>query len=72
MAQSLQKQLSRFLREKRGDLTYPEFARKMGLAGSSLHRMEMGTQNVTLKTLEQIMKRLNCTMADIFMDRSGK
>ena len=72
MAQSLQQQLGRFLRVKRGDMTYPEFSRKMGLAGSSLHRMEMGTQNVTLKTLEQIMKRLNCTMADIFRDRVGK
>ena len=43
-------------------------ARKLGLAYSTLHRMEMGVQNVTLKTLEQIMKRLKCTMSDIFRD----
>jgi len=33
---------------------------------SSLHRMEMGEQNVTLKSLESLMKRLNCRITDIF------
>ena len=68
MAASLQQQLGRFLRQKRGDLTLPAYARKIGISSSSLHRMEMGEQNVTLKTLEQLLKRLNCGIADVFGD----
>jgi len=63
---SMQKQLGKFLRQKRGEMSYPEFARKLGLSSSSLHRMEMGEQNVTLKTLEHLLKRLNCRVSDVF------
>jgi DNA-binding Xre family transcriptional regulator len=66
VASSLQKQLARYLRTRRGDLSYPEFSRKTGISASSLHRMEMGEQNVTLKSLESLMKRLNCRITDIF------
>ena len=66
MAQRLAKQLGRFLRTKRGNLTYQQFSRKVGISDSTLHRMEMGEQNVTLKTLEQICDRLKCTVADMF------
>src|SRR5665213_796692 len=65
---SMQKQLGRFLRQKRGELSYPAFARKMGISSSSLHRMEMGEQNVTLKTLEFLLKRLKCSVTDVFGD----
>ena len=47
-------------------MTYPAFARKLGVSSSSLHRMELGEQNVTLKTLEHLLKRLHCKTADIF------
>ena len=66
VAASLQKQLGRFLRKKRGSTSYPAFARKLGVSSSSLHRMELGEQNVTLKTLQQLMKRFNCSLGDIF------
>ncbi len=72
MAASLQKQLGRYLRKKRGELTLPVYARKLGISSSSLHRMEMGEQNVTLKTLEQLLKRLNCRIADVFDDREPR
>lgn len=68
MAASLQRQLGRFQRQKRGDLSLPAYARKLGISASSLHRMEMGEQNVTLKTLEQLLKRLNSKVSDIFHD----
>ncbi|MGH7989158.1 MAG: helix-turn-helix domain-containing protein [Limisphaerales bacterium] len=68
MAASMQKQLGQFLRYKRGKLSYPAFARKMGISSSSLHRMEMGEQNVTLKTLEFLLKRLKCSVTDVFGD----
>jgi transcriptional regulator with XRE-family HTH domain len=62
----MQKQLGEFLRKKRGNLSYPAFARKLGLSSSSLHRIEMGEQNVTLKTLEHLLKRLKCSLKDVF------
>jgi DNA-binding Xre family transcriptional regulator len=66
MAQRLAKQLADFLRHKRGELTYAQFSRRVGLSDSTLQRLEMGEQNVTLKTLEQITSRLKCSMSDIF------
>jgi transcriptional regulator with XRE-family HTH domain len=69
VAQRLAKQLGAFLRKRRGDLTYAQFARKVGLSDSTLHRLELGEQNVTLKTLEQIVERLKCSVSDVFGER---
>jgi DNA-binding Xre family transcriptional regulator len=67
MAQKrLAKQLAAFLRKRRGDLTFQQFSRKTGISDSTLHRMELGEQNVTLKTLEQICDRLKCSVAEVF------
>jgi len=66
MAASMQKQLGQFLRKRRGEMTLPVYARKLGISSSSLHRMEMGEQNVTLTTLERLLKRLKCNAADVF------
>ena len=66
VAASLQKQLGQFLRKRRGEMTLPVFARKLGISSSSLHRMEMGEQNVTLKTLEHLLKRLKCSLTEVF------
>ena len=68
MAAPLQKRLGRFLRQKRGELTLSVYARKLGISSSSLHRIEMGEQNVTLNTLEQLLKRLRCRVSDVFED----
>jgi transcriptional regulator with XRE-family HTH domain len=68
MASSLQVRLGRFLRQRRGDLSLPAFARKLGVSSSSLHRMEMGEQNVTLKTLEVLLKRLKVDVAEVFRE----
>ena len=59
-------QLAAFLRKKRGDLTFQQFARKTGISDSTLHRLELAEQNVTLDTLEQICDRLKCRISDIF------
>jgi len=47
-------------------MTYAEFSRKTGLSIGTLNRMELRLQNVTLKTMEQLIKRLKCKMSDIF------
>jgi transcriptional regulator with XRE-family HTH domain len=65
---SLERQLGKFLRERRGDLTYADFSRRLGLPPSTLHRLENGDQSITLRGLQQIMKRLKCSLSDIFRD----
>jgi DNA-binding Xre family transcriptional regulator len=47
-------------------MTYQQFSRKLGISTASLQRMEMGAQNVTLNTIEQIAARLKCKISDIF------
>jgi len=71
MVVSLQKRLGQFLRKRRGSLSLSAFARKLGISSSSLHRMEMGEQNVTLKTLELLLKRLKCGISEVLNDREG-
>jgi DNA-binding Xre family transcriptional regulator len=64
----LEPQLAAFLRKKRGDFSYAKFSKKVGLPPSTLHRLEMCQQSITLSRLEQIMKRLKCSLSDIFSD----
>ena len=39
---------------------------KLRISNSSLNRMEQGEQNVSLKTLDVLCKRLKCDVADLF------
>ncbi len=68
MRQQLRKQLGSFLRKERGELTFAQFAKKMGISASTLHRIEIGEQNVTLDTLEHIIDRLKVPLSEIFGD----
>lgn len=62
----LRKQLAVFLREKRGTLTLDQFAKKLGISDSSLNRLEMADQNLTIDTLERLLDRLGCEFGDVF------
>jgi transcriptional regulator with XRE-family HTH domain len=64
--QKLRKQLGSFLKRQRGEMTFVQFEKRIGISASTLHRIELGDQNVTLDTLEQIMDRLRVSMAEIF------
>jgi DNA-binding Xre family transcriptional regulator len=68
MADRLAKQFGVFLRKRRGDLTFQQFSRKTGISDSTLQRAELGLQNITLRTLEQVCDRLKCKVSDIFQD----
>ena len=59
------KQLAEFLRKQRGAETYAQFARRVGLSSSTLQRLEVGEQNVTIDTLELLTHRLKCKVGDI-------
>jgi transcriptional regulator with XRE-family HTH domain len=63
---SLDKQFAAFLRKKRGEMSYAQFSRIVGLTKSTLFRLEQGEQSVTLRTLERVLGRLRCTIEDVF------
>ena len=69
MRNSLERQLAKFLRHRRGEETYAVFARRPGLPQSTLFRLEQCQQSLTLGRLEQIMKRLGVSLRDIFPGR---
>jgi len=65
----LRKQLADFLRKRRGDQTFAEFSRKLGLSSSTLQRMEMMQQNVTIDSLQTLVDRLGAQISDIFPEK---
>ena len=68
MANLLRNQLGQFLRRKRGERTLRQFAGKVGLSIATLRRIEIGRQNVTLDTLEQVLRSLRVGVRDVFRD----
>jgi len=48
----------------------PQFSRKTGLPVSSLYRLERGEQSVTLSKLDQLLKQLKCSTADVFRSQA--
>ena len=71
MRERLDSQLAKFLRERHGELTYAQFARKLGITPSTLFRLELGQQSITLRRLEQILGRLKCKLGDVFPEQFG-
>jgi DNA-binding Xre family transcriptional regulator len=69
VAGKLERQLALFLRQRRGEMPYAKFAKKIGLPQSTLHRLEMCRQSITLSRLELILTRLKCTVTDVFRDQ---
>jgi DNA-binding Xre family transcriptional regulator len=66
MPHRLRQQLAEYLRKARGDQTYAQFGRRIGMSSSSLQRLEMADQNITIDSLEKLIRRLKCNVADIF------
>ena len=66
MHKSLRHQFGKFLRERRGDMTLRDFARKAGLSSSTLQRLEQAEQNLTLDTLERVLDKLKVSISEVF------
>jgi transcriptional regulator with XRE-family HTH domain len=62
----LDKKLAKFLREQRGEMTFAQFSKKIGLPPSTIFRLERCEQSITLGRLNQVMERLKCSMDDVF------
>lgn len=65
MAQ-LRARLAIFIRERRGAQPQRVFARKTGLAQSTIMRIENQDQNVTLETLEQLCRVFRVDIGELF------
>ena len=63
---TLARRLARKLLELRGDVPQYVFARRLGISKSSLNRLEIGTQNVSLRTIERICQRLKIDITELF------
>jgi transcriptional regulator with XRE-family HTH domain len=63
---NLSERLAKNLKARRGNQTQEVFARKLGISRATLNRLESASQNTTLKTLGQIVKRLGCDIDEIF------
>ena len=68
MRNSLRKQLGTYLRERRGEKTLRDFGREAGLSSSTLQRLELGEQNITVDTLENVLRKLKVSINDVFRD----
>ena len=66
--QKIRKQLAVSLRRAGGELTFVQCEKRLGISGSTLHRIEMRDQNVTLDSLEPIIDRLKVTTTEMFRD----
>jgi len=64
----LTQKLATNLRARRGKKTQDVFARKLGISRATLSRLESGAQNTTIKTLNQISKKLRCNVGDLFIE----
>ncbi len=60
-----EKKIAAFLRKARGDVTYREFARKLGITPSMLFRFEQRQTSMTLESLQRIACRLHVSLVDI-------
>lgn len=57
--------LATSLRARRGTGSQDQFAKRLGISQSTLGRIENEEQNVSIDMLEQICKRLKCSLADL-------
>jgi transcriptional regulator with XRE-family HTH domain len=65
---NLADRLAEGLRRLRQDanLTQKDMAKRLGLSHSTLHRVERGDYNTTLKVLQVLCEALDCRPGDLF------
>jgi len=68
----LRERLAIFVRTQRGDMPQRRFARRIGVAQSTIMRIENQEQNVTLDTLEQLCKAFHVDIAGLFAEEANR
>ncbi len=61
----LAESFSENLRQRRGDLSYAQFAQKMGISKSLAHKLETSGEGVTLDTVYKIACALGCSVEEL-------
>jgi transcriptional regulator with XRE-family HTH domain len=67
---ALDKKLAKFLRDQRGEMTFAQFSKKVGLPPSTIFRLERCEQSITLGRLNQVMDKLKCSWKDVFGEKN--
>ena len=47
-------------------MTFAQFSKKVGLPPSTIFRLERCEQSITLGRLDAVLKKLKCTLEDVF------
>jgi len=68
IAKSFSEQLKAF----RGDMSYAQFAAKVGISKSLAHKLETSGEGVTLDTIYKIACALGCSVEDMLGSESVK
>jgi transcriptional regulator with XRE-family HTH domain len=68
VGRNLDVQLAKFLRKARGNLSYAQFGKKVGISHTTLHRIERGEHHLTLYKLETVLDKLKIRLKDVFPD----
>jgi len=63
---SLDRAFSKFLKIQRNAQSYACLAGKLGISESTLYRLINGQQSATLRGIENILRRLNMSVSDVF------
>jgi transcriptional regulator with XRE-family HTH domain len=63
---NLDREFALYIRKARGSLSYADFAKRVGVSHTTLHRIERGEHHITLSKLETILGRLKIKLKDIF------
>jgi len=63
---NLDREFALFMRKARASLSYAQFAKKVGVSHTTLHRTERGEHHITLNKLETILGRLKIKLKDVF------
>ena len=67
-ASKAEKKFARKLKELRGDQSQVAFAKRLGIAQSTLNRLENLEQSVTLHLIEKIADRLKLDISELVSD----
>ena len=65
---NLAEQLAETLRRVRDEsgMTQKGMAKRLGMSHATLHRLERGDRNTSLKTVESLCAAFGCSLADLF------
>ena len=62
----LRKRLAKYIKDKRGDMSLREFAKRYRLSKDTVARIEGQEQNITIDTLDHMCRTFRCDISDLF------